>query len=88
MRDALISLLDRLFCWIYKEGFSVPGDAQFRYWRSGGRWSYTLVAGNNEPLSTSTQTYVNKSAVLRAIEQHRRNAGSAVVVETGSAPTE
>lgn len=88
MKDALIALLDRIFCALYGESTAIPGDPQYRIWRAGGRWHYTLVAGNNEPLSTCTQSHPNKSALLRAIGQHRRNAASATVVEVGAAPTE
>ena len=87
MRAMLIDLAASLYGWLHRDPASVPGDAQFRYWQDG-KWFYSLVGGNNELLCASTQGYANKAAVLRAIEQCRRNAAVAVTVGVGSAPKE
>jgi len=62
--------------------------ARYLYWRDGKMWVYALVSGNNEPLSASTQGYESKSAVLRAIAQHRSNAATGKEVEAEGFPEE
>jgi len=87
MTKLLIRWLDAAYGWLYEDAVSVPGDPQFRYWQDG-KWFYSLVSGNNELLAASTQGYANKAAVLRAIEQCRRNATAAVEIRVERAPTE
>lgn len=88
MRATLISWLDTLYSWLHAAAADVPGEPQFRYWQDGRLWFYGLVAGNNDPLVTSTQGYANKAAVLRAIGQCKRNAVTAEPVFVDRAVTE
>jgi uncharacterized protein YegP (UPF0339 family) len=88
MTKTLISWLDSLYGWLHPEPTRVPGDPHFQYWADDKRWYYALVSGNNELLVLSSQGYANKAAVLRAIEQCRRNAATAVVLGRDRAPTE
>ena len=82
MRATLTRWAAALYDWLRRDDTSVPGTPQYRYWRQPNGWFYTLVAGNNEPLITTTQGYVSRAAVLRAIDQCRRNAATAMVVQT------
>lgn len=80
MRDLLLNLVDRLYAWLEPPPDEVRGDPQYQYWRDDGKWFYTLIAGNNEPMSRSTQGHASRAAVRRAIAAEKVNAAVAMVL--------
>lgn len=88
MRQFLLNIVDGLYARLDPPRDEVRGDPQYQYWRDDGKWFYALVAGNNEPMSASTQGYASRAAVLRAIGAEKRNSSMAQALGVDKPPRE